>query len=145
MPSLAFDSGTILAVAYPLVALALGTAGTITASYLTETRERRRVARYNELLESEVRARTEELRDTQLEMVRRLGQAVESRDEETGRHIERISGMCHRLGLAAGMSLVQAEGGELRDASAMHDLGKSAFPTRYCSSPTASRPKSERS
>ena len=49
LAKLAFDSGTVIAVTYPLVALAIGTVGTVTASYLTESRERRRVARYNEL------------------------------------------------------------------------------------------------
>ena len=80
-----------------------------------------------------MRARTEELRDTQLEIVRRLGQAAESRDEETGRHIERIGAMCHRLGLAAGMSVDQAE--QLRDASAMHDLGKIGIPDHILHKP----------
>ena len=41
-----------------------------------------------------MRERTAELREAQFEIVRRLAQAAESRDEETGQHIERISRMC---------------------------------------------------
>ena len=66
------------------------------------------------------------VRATELEIIKRLGQAVESRDEETGEHIERIAGLCHKLGLAAGLGADEAE--LLRRASAMHDVGKIAIP-----------------
>jgi putative two-component system response regulator len=84
------------------------------------------MAELNEILEEEIRARTSELRETELEVVQRLGQAVESRDEQTGDHIGRMSALCHRLALAAGMDPDEAE--LLRHASAMHDLGKIAIP-----------------
>ena len=67
-----------------------------------------------------------ELRATELEVIQRLGQAVDSRDEETGDHIGRMSELCHRLALAAGMDPSEAE--ILRHASAMHDVGKIAIP-----------------
>jgi putative two-component system response regulator len=86
--------------------------GAIVASHLTETFERRRVAR--------------ELRDTQLEIIKRLGAAVESRDHETGDHISRMSHLCHRLALEMGMPRVDAD--RLRHASAMHDIGKIGIP-----------------
>ena len=122
----AFDSGTIVAFTYPLTALAVGTVATVTLGYIGETRERRRIARYNQMLEIEVRKRTEELRETQLEIARRLGQAADSRDGALGEHVERISAMCFQLGLAAGMTVDDAE--VLRDASALHDVGKIGIP-----------------
>ena len=130
---LAFDAGLILAVVAPLVALAVGTSGMAVASHLIETLERLRVARDNELLEARVRERTEELRETQLEVIQRLGQAAESRDEDTGQHIDRIGRMCERLGRAAGMPEADAE--MLRHASAMHDVGKIGIPDRVLLKP----------
>ena len=123
---LAFASGLVLTVDPALLALAAGALGTVVVSHLSESRERRRIAGDNERLDAEVRRRTRELFETQLEIVERLGQAVESRDEETGAHIERMSGYCHRLALAAGVEPEAAE--ELRRASAMHDVGKVGVP-----------------
>ena len=95
-------------------------------SSLLESVERQRIAEVNDLLEEQVRERTSELRATELEIIKRLGQAVESRDEETGEHIERIALLSHKLALAAGLSADEAE--LLRRASAMHDVGKIAIP-----------------
>jgi HD-GYP domain-containing protein (c-di-GMP phosphodiesterase class II) len=122
----AFERGVVLAQAGPLAALALASVATVAVSSLLESVERQRVTEVNDLLEEQVRERTSELRATELEIIKRLGQAVESRDEETGEHIERIAGLCHQLGLAAGMSADEAE--LLRRASAMHDVGKIAIP-----------------
>ena len=122
----AFAHGWILPVAAPLVALLIGVVGMVVVSHLAETLERVRVARDNEVLERKVLERTEELRHTQLEIIQRLGQAAESRDRETGDHIERMSRLCQRLGLALGMSETQAE--QLRHAAAMHDIGKIGIP-----------------
>jgi CHASE2 domain-containing sensor protein len=122
----AFDDGRILPVATPLFALALGTVCTIVAGYLAERYRRRQVSRRNEVLEAAVLERTSELRATQLEVIHRLAQATESRDEETGLHLERISRLCERLGRALGMSPSQAE--TLRNASLLHDVGKIGVP-----------------
>ena len=116
----------MLAQAGPLAALALASVATVAVSSLLESVERQRIAEVNDLLEEQVRERTTELRATELEIIKRLGQAVESRDEETGEHIERIAGLCHKLALAAGLSADEAE--LLRRASAMHDVGKIAIP-----------------
>jgi response regulator RpfG family c-di-GMP phosphodiesterase len=123
---LAFRAGVLLDVAAPLLTLALGTACTIAWSELAEARARREVARNNELLEARVRERTQELRETQLEIAHRLGAAVEYRDTETGLHIDRISAFCERLALDVGMDPQEAE--LLRHASALHDVGKVGVP-----------------
>jgi HD-GYP domain-containing protein (c-di-GMP phosphodiesterase class II)/CHASE2 domain-containing sensor protein len=123
---LAFTRGWMVPVTYPLLALVLSTLSTMTAGFVSERRERTRVAEHNDLLEQRVRERTAELRDTQLEVVRRLGQAVESRDGDTGEHIERISRLCQRLALAIGLSEEEAE--LIGHASTMHDVGKIGIP-----------------
>jgi CHASE2 domain-containing sensor protein len=121
-----FEHGRILPVAVPLFALSLGTVSTITAGYVAERRQRYRVTRRNEELEEAVRERTAELRQTQLEVIQRLANATESRDQETGLHLERISRMCERVGLAMGMTPTEAE--TLRNASLLHDVGKIGVP-----------------
>jgi HD-GYP domain-containing protein (c-di-GMP phosphodiesterase class II) len=130
---LAFDSGTVLTAVSPMIALLASAVGTIVVSHLAETLERRRVSRSNELLEQAVQERTTELRDTQLEVIRRLGAAVESRDQETGDHIARMSGLCHELALAVGMDPREAD--LLSHASAMHDIGKIGIPDRILQKP----------
>jgi response regulator RpfG family c-di-GMP phosphodiesterase len=130
---LAFASGWIVAVVWPLAALLMGTTGTIAARYLAELGERRRVTVYSELLERRVHERTEELRETQLEVVRRLAQAAESRDGDTGQHIERMSLLCEQLGRAIGWSVADAE--LLRHACALHDVGKIGIPDRVLLKP----------
>src|SRR4029450_7212310 len=97
---LAFTQGWIVAVVPPLVALLVATIGTIVVSHMAETISRRRAAWEKEVLEERVREATAELRQTRLEVAQRLAVAVESRDTETGLHVERMSHLCERLGLA---------------------------------------------
>ena len=123
---LAFQSGTILDVAAPLVALVIGCFGAIAWSEFAERRVRTRVTRDNELLEQRVRERTADLADAEREIAYRLGVAVEWRDAETGVHIERMGRMCERLAREVGMSVVEAD--LLRHASALHDVGKVGIP-----------------
>jgi CHASE2 domain-containing sensor protein len=119
---LAFERGRILPVASPLIALSLSTVTTIAAGYVAERRWRHRMARRNDELEQVVRQRTAEVRSAQLEIIQRLAQATESRDQATGRHLDRMSVLCERVGLAMGLSPSEAE--TLRDASLLHDVGK---------------------
>ncbi len=123
---IAFESGTIVDVAAPLVALVLGAFGAIAWSGFAERRVRHRVSRDNELLEQRVRERTADLADAEREIAHRLGVAVEWRDAETGVHIERMGRLCARLAREVGLSLVEAE--LLRHASALHDVGKVGIP-----------------
>ncbi len=104
--------------------------GTVARS-LTFAKEE--LARHNRALEDTVRERTEELRRTHLDIVRRLAQAAEWHDDTTGRHISRMSRLTHRLGLAAGLSPERAE--MLLQASALHDIGKIGIPDRVLLKP----------
>jgi CHASE2 domain-containing sensor protein len=122
----AFVHGTIVAVVAPLGGLLLAAVATVVVSHMLETIRRQHVGELNRLLEQEIRIRTSELRATELEVIQRLGQAVDSRDEDTGDHIGRMSELCYRLALAAGVDPEAAE--VLRHASAMHDVGKIAIP-----------------
>jgi CHASE2 domain-containing sensor protein len=130
---LAFDSGLILDVMAPVSALVIGGFGTIAWSQLAESRARQAVARDKVLLERRVRERTHELWDTQVEILQRLGMAVEWNDAETGLHIQRIGSFCERLALEVGMAPGDAE--LLRHASALHDVGKVGIPDQILTKP----------
>ena len=70
--------------------------------------------------------RTEELRETRLQIVQRLGRAAEYKDNETGMHVIRMSHFAHVLALALGYSPAWAE--DLLNAAPMHDVGKIGIP-----------------
>jgi putative two-component system response regulator len=96
--------------------------------------------RHNELLGIKVRERTAELeqavqrleiaqedrRLAQEETIHRLSIAAEFRDEETSRHIERMSRYCAVLAAKSGKDERETE--LLRIAAQMHDIGKIGIP-----------------
>ena len=95
---------------------------------------------HNELLEERVKERTADLWSSikrlekaegdlalsQEETVRRLSIAAEFRDDETARHIVRMSHYCAFLGGLAGLDDETCRA--LRTASQMHDVGKIGTP-----------------
>ncbi len=80
----------------------------------------------NKVLDEMVKVRTQELNDTRLEVIRRLGRAAEYRDDMTGNHIIRMSRYSQLLALAVGMDEKESE--VLLNASPMHDIGKIGIP-----------------
>jgi response regulator RpfG family c-di-GMP phosphodiesterase len=69
---------------------------------------------------------TQEITDTQAELILRLGDVVESRSNEAGNHVRRMSQICHLLAQASGMK--DDETAVLMHAAPMHDIGKIATP-----------------
>jgi response regulator RpfG family c-di-GMP phosphodiesterase len=124
----AFDHGLIVVVVYPLIAAGLAGVGALLVCYVAESWEHEFASRYGLTLEATVRERTAELQSTQLGVIRRLAQAAELRDENTGHHIERVGRVCELLALKVGMTAEDAE--RLRVASALHDVGKIGLPDR---------------
>ena len=95
-------------------------------SLQVELAERRRTE--EELLDTVSRlSRSElDLRRAQAETIRKLADAAEFRDAETGHHTERMSRMCELI--ARRMGLDEERCRLLRDASPLHDIGKIAIP-----------------
>ena len=87
----------------------------------------------NRVLEDRVRERTRELNDTRLEIIRRLGRAVDFRDRDTGNHVVRMSRYCAHIGQAMGFDASACE--LLLNASPMHDIGKIGIPDRILLKP----------
>lgn len=87
----------------------------------------------NIILEQKVQERTQQLNDTRMEIIRRLGRAAEFRDNETGMHVIRMSHACARLAEAYGLDDVECE--RILNASPMHDVGKIGIPDRILLKP----------
>jgi response regulator RpfG family c-di-GMP phosphodiesterase len=68
----------------------------------------------------------QEITDTQAELILRLGDVVESRSNEAGNHVRRMSQICQLLARASGMP--DDETAVLMHAAPMHDIGKIATP-----------------
>jgi len=102
---------------------------------LVRSRVRTQVALHRHRMELTelVRERTQELLDTRLEIIRRLGRAAEYKDNETGMHVVRMSHIARMLALAYGMDEAKAE--VLFQASPMHDIGKIGIPDKVLLKP----------
>ena len=95
---------------------------------IVKARVRTHLALYdqNRELDRMVHIKTEQLHETRLQIIQRLGRAAEYKDNETGMHVIRMSHYSRILGLAAGMS--DAEADMLLNAAPMHDIGKIGIP-----------------
>ncbi len=105
------------------------------------------------ILEGQVRQRTAELRGTldelkkandlvargYIDTIFRLAVVSEYKDEDTGRHIKRISYYSKELASALGMDADFTEG--IFHASIMHDIGKVAIPDTILLKPGALTPE----
>ncbi|QEP42632.1 response regulator [Ectothiorhodospiraceae bacterium BW-2] len=92
-----------------------------------------RMLRNQHTLEQQVRERTAELEQTRFEIIRRLGQAAEYRDNETGMHVLRMSHSSAIMARLAGFNEARAE--LLRQAAPMHDVGKIGIPDQILLKP----------
>lgn len=86
-----------------------------------------------ERLEKMVTKRTEQLVETQFELVRCLARAGEFRDSDTGSHILRVSLGCYLLAASAGLPRQTVE--LIRYAAMMHDIGKIGVPDQILLKP----------
>ncbi len=84
------------------------------------------VEEQNRFLEQKVRERTKALRESQLDIIRRLAHAAEFRDNDTGRHIIRMSHYCAVLARRVGGNQETCE--RILNASPLHDVGKIGIP-----------------
>jgi putative two-component system response regulator len=85
-----------------------------------------RLAAQNSELETRVSARTSELRNSQVEILERLARAGEIRDDETGRHTQRVGELSAAIATAIGLTAGTVE--LIRVAAPLHDVGKIGIP-----------------
>ncbi len=87
----------------------------------------------NRELDRKVKERTQQLSDTQLEIIRRLGRAAEYKDNETGMHVIRMSYYSRLIAEALDYSDDWVE--TVYNAAPMHDIGKIGIPDRILLKP----------
>lgn len=75
----------------------------------------------------------EEIVETQKEAIYTLGEAVESRSEETGFHVKRVGDFCYLLAQKYGLDQETAK--LIRMAAPMHDVGKIGIPDAILNKP----------
>lgn len=80
----------------------------------------------NLALEKKVRERTEELNDTRLTIIHRLGRAAEFKDNETGLHVIRMSHYSRLI--AEALDFNEDWPDLIFNAAPMHDIGKIGIP-----------------
>ena len=94
---------------------------------LLETRHLYRLLRVqNTHLEARVRERTQALEDSQLEILERLANAGEHRDDDTGRHTQRVGQLS--AALAHAMQLPAPFIEVIGRTAPLHDIGKIGIP-----------------
>ena len=77
--------------------------------------------------------RMDELRESRMQVIQRLGRAAEYKDNETGMHVIRMSHFARLLALAAGCDAQWAD--DLMHAAPMHDVGKIGIPDAILQKP----------
>lgn len=86
----------------------------------------REITTYNQLLERRVSERTVELEGAYLDTLERLAIAAEFRDDDTGRHTERVGEAAATL--AGALGLAEEDVFLIRRSAPLHDLGKIGVP-----------------
>lgn len=79
------------------------------------------------------RLKVEEMADVHLAMVRRLAEAIETRDNTTQAQMERIQ--AYAEGLARALSMAERDVNAVRMAALLHDIGNLAVPREILSKP----------
>jgi putative two-component system response regulator len=98
----------------------------------------RAIATENIQLEQRVKERTADLESAHLDTLERLAVAAEFRDDDTGKHTERVAAISVILGGEAGLRGEEVD--LLRRAAPLHDLGKIGIPDAILRKPGALTP-----
>jgi len=81
---------------------------------------------YEKNLEEKVEEKTQEIVDTQVQLMYILGSIADGHSEETQLHVQRVSRVTYLLAKLYGLS--EEESIILKDASTLHDIGKLGIP-----------------
>jgi putative two-component system response regulator len=93
----------------------------------------RQLQRRNQELGAEIERGVRELDTAQTELILRLSQAAEDREEGTGDHTQRVGRMAALIARALGVDEEQVE--LIRRAAPLHDIGKVAIPDQILLKP----------
>lgn len=87
----------------------------------------------NKMLEKKIQERTEQLYQSQIDVIQRLSRAVEYRDSETGMHTSRMSQYANYVASAVGLNPAECE--IISTACSLHDVGKIGIPDSILQKP----------
>lgn len=87
----------------------------------------------NQQLNTQVQRSLRNLDEAQTEVILRLSQAAEYRDEDTGQHTQRVGRLSALIARSLGMDAEQVE--LIRRAAPLHDIGKIAIPDQILHKP----------
>ncbi|MBM3305818.1 MAG: response regulator [Candidatus Aminicenantes bacterium] len=110
-------------------------------THLEIRRLQQQLMRHNRQLGRLVQAQVKKISDTQMAMIFALAKLAESRDDDSGLHLERVQAFCGKLaeGLAGrprfGRQIDAAFIENICHASPLHDIGKVAIPDRIVLKP----------
>lgn len=110
-------------------------------THLNLRRMRQEVEQYNKRLQSMVEEQVREISDSQIATIIALSKLAESRDDDTGNHVERTVTFCrllaHKLRMhpACSETLDDEYIDDLIHAATLHDIGKVAIPDRILLKP----------
>lgn len=104
------------------------------STHLKLHKYRRELKHYNDELEKRVEEQVREISDSQLAMILAMSKLTESRDEDTGKHLERVQAYSREIALAMrekepyNIILNDAFLTDLVNTCPLHDIGKVAIP-----------------
>ena len=93
---------------------------------LARVNSRLRISDYEKNLELKVEQRTQNMLNTQTQIMYILGGAAEGNTQEVNGHLKRVGEFTYKLALLSGMDIAEAE--IVKSASYLHDLGKLRVP-----------------
>jgi len=93
----------------------------------------RELSNQNKILEEKIQIRTEQLYQTQKDVIERLSRALDYRDSSTGTHTTRMSQYTFYLASAVGLSPMECA--IMSTASLLHDVGKIGIPDSILQKP----------
>jgi putative two-component system response regulator len=110
-------------------------------THLKIRRLQEELERHNRQLGKLVQSQVKKISDTQMALIFALAKLAESRDDDSGMHLERVQTLCRKL--AEGLSGQGRFGSQVDDkfietifhASPLHDIGKVAIPDRILLKP----------
>jgi PAS domain S-box-containing protein/putative nucleotidyltransferase with HDIG domain len=106
----------------------------VIAHDITEQRTaQQQLANSARCLEAKVAERTQELDEARAETLQLLAAVVEYRDDQTFQHAERVGVLAAEIATRLGLRAEQIT--RLREAAALHDIGKIAIPDRVLLKP----------
>lgn len=107
----------------------------------TERHYQRRIEEHNRLLEEQVRQQVRALSSAQIATIFAMSKLAESRDSETGQHLERMREYCRVLAVDLGRTSKYAAQinsrfvDDIHGASPLHDIGKVGVPDTVLQKP----------